>query len=58
MEKIVEDVYDGRAELVGLDVAQECINAADKKEATQYMESAASKVVDAREIKKVLREGR
>ena len=54
----MEDVYDGCKELLGLDVTQECINPADKKEVTQYIESAASKALDIQETKPVLRETR
>ena len=56
--KVVADVDDGRTELLGLDVTQECINPADKKEVTQYIESAASKALDIQETKPVLRETR
>ena len=54
----VEDVYDGFTELLSLDVTQERISAADAKEVTQYIESAASTALDMRETKKVLRESR
>ena len=43
LEKVVEDVDGGCVEFLGLDVTQACINAADKKEVTQYIEGAASK---------------
>ena len=41
-EKVVEDVYNGCRELFGLDVAQACIQAADKQEVTQHIKSVAS----------------
>ena len=41
--KVVVDGNNGRAELLGLDVAQKCINAADKREVKKYIESAGSK---------------
>ena len=56
--KVVEGVDDGCTQLLGLDVTPECMNAADKKEVTQYIESAASKALDGGETKKVLRETR
>ena len=40
-ERVVEDVDDGCAKLLGLAGAQECINAADEQEVVQYIESAA-----------------
>jgi hypothetical protein len=56
---LAEDVDDhGCTELLGLDATQECINASDKKEVTQYIDSAASKALDTQETKNVLREAR
>ena len=55
---VLKDVYDRCTELIDLDVKQECINAADKKEVTQYIDSAAFKALDMRETTKVLREAR
>jgi len=47
-EKVVEDVDDGCTELLGLGATQECIIAAVNKEVAQYIESAASRALDAR----------
>ena len=47
LEQVVEDVEDGCAELLGLDVTQECINVADKAEVRQYTYSTAPKALDA-----------
>ena len=52
LEEVVEDVDNGCTELLGLYATQKCINAADKKEATQYIDKVASKTLDARETKK------
>ena len=58
LEMVAEDIVDGCTELLGLYVAQECVNAADKKEVTQYIESAASKAFGMGDTNNVLREAR
>ena len=56
--KVVEDVDYGCAELLGLDVTEECVNAADKKDVAQYIESAARNALDMQETQQALQEAR